>query len=38
VCRLAARRARRSQLDLRVDGDPAVADALLASVSAFAMD
>jgi hypothetical protein len=38
VCRLAARRSRRSQLDLRIDGDPAVADALLASVSAFAMD
>jgi uncharacterized protein (TIGR03083 family) len=38
LCRLAARRSTLSQLDLRIDGDRAVADALLASVSAFAMD
>jgi uncharacterized protein (TIGR03083 family) len=38
LCRLAARRSTLSQLDLRIDGERAVADALLASVSAFAMD
>jgi uncharacterized protein (TIGR03083 family) len=38
LCRLAARRSTLPQLDLRIDGDRAVADALLASVSAFALD
>jgi uncharacterized protein (TIGR03083 family) len=38
LCRLAARRASRDQLDVRVDGDGAIADAVLASVSVFAMD
>jgi hypothetical protein len=38
LCRLAARRATVEQLDVRVDGDRSLADAVLASVSAFAMD
>jgi hypothetical protein len=38
LCRLAARRASVDQLDVRVDGDVAIAGAVIASAGVFAMD
>jgi uncharacterized protein (TIGR03083 family) len=38
LCRVAAQRAEPSRIEVRVDGDRTLADAVLASASAFAMD